>query len=491
MPLKRMKFFWSAAVLSGLVFTFLFSKQFGYLDMPVSDQTALSLSSTGYIADRSTWRNVYQNRQKIGVSHSTFKRVESGYQLQETLYLRINTMGMVQDISLNTRGKLHPDFSLAAFDFEITSGRFRFTATGSVSGETLSVMSYAAGSAREFTLKLNQKIYLTAGIIDAVLAGDLTPKKPLALEVFDPATLSQVPVLIELVGIEDISVMGKDQRAKKISLNFKGITQYAWISADGEILKEQGLLGISLEKTTREQALSGLPVQASQDLTQIASVPVDTTIENAQALERLRLKVGGISFENLALDGGRQTFQRPVLTIVRESLPDSSLGPLGAQDLKGLADFLEPSALIQSDHPDIQSLVRKITSAADTPLLKARKLMDWIHENIEKRPVLSLPDALSTLTNRVGDCNEHAMLFAALTRAVGIPSKIETGLVYLNGRFYYHAWNALFLGRWITADSLFGQLPADVTHIRFSSGARNLGLDMMTIIGKVNLQVIH
>ena len=86
--------------------------------------------------------------------------------------------------------------------------------------------------------------------------------------------------------------------------------------------------------------------------------------------------------------------------------------------------------------------------------------MSWIQENIEKRPVLSLPDALSTLKNRVGDCNEHAMLFSALTRALGIPSKIETGLVYLNGRFYYHAWNAVYLDRWITADSLFGQLPA-------------------------------
>ena len=122
--------------------------------------------------------------------------------------------------------------------------------------------------------------------------------------------------------------------------------------------------------------------------------------------------------------------------------------------------------------------------------MKVQKIVGWIHQNIEKRPVLSLPDALSTLKNRVGDCNEHAMLLSALTRAVGIPSRIETGLVYLNGRFYYHAWNALFLGRWITADSLFGQIPADVTHLRFSSGAQSLGLDILTIIGKVDLHII-
>jgi len=117
--------------------------------------------------------------------------------------------------------------------------------------------------------------------------------------------------------------------------------------------------------------------------------------------------------------------------------------------------------------------------------------MDWIHKNIEKRPVLSLPDALSTLENREGDCNENAVLLAALARAAGIPAKVEAGLVYLKGRFYYHAWNLLYLGRWITADSLFGQMPADVTHIRFSSGTQKQQLDLMNIIGKIELKIIE
>ena len=127
----------------------------------------------------------------------------------------------------------------------------------------------------------------------------------------------------------------------------------------------------------------------------------------------------------------------------------------------------------------------------DAPAEKAQKMVDWIHKNIEKRPVLSLPDALSTLENRVGDCNEHAVLLAALARAAGIPAKVEAGLVYLKGRFYYHAWNLLYLGRWITADSLFGQMPADVTHIRFSSGTQKQQLDLMNIIGKVELKIIE
>jgi transglutaminase-like putative cysteine protease len=114
-----------------------------------------------------------------------------------------------------------------------------------------------------------------------------------------------------------------------------------------------------------------------------------------------------------------------------------------------------------------------------------------VHRNIEKRPVLSLPDALSTLENRVGDCNEHAVLFAALARAAGIPCRLEAGLVYLKGRFYYHAWNLVYLGRWITADALFGQVPADVSHIRLVTGSPQQQLDLMGFIGKLQLRVIQ
>jgi transglutaminase-like putative cysteine protease len=105
-----------------------------------------------------------------------------------------------------------------------------------------------------------------------------------------------------------------------------------------------------------------------------------------------------------------------------------------------------------------------------------------------------VPNALETLENRVGDCNEHAVLLAALTRAAGIPSEVEAGLVFLRGRFYYHAWNCLFLkekGGWITADSVLGQMPADVTHIRFIRGGADQQLDLVGLIGKVKLEILE
>jgi transglutaminase-like putative cysteine protease len=133
----------------------------------------------------------------------------------------------------------------------------------------------------------------------------------------------------------------------------------------------------------------------------------------------------------------------------------------------------------------------KIVSPDDPPVKKAQKLVSWVYNNVQKRPVLSVPDALEILKNRVGDCNEHAVLLAALARTTGIPSQIEAGIVYRRGRFYYHAWNVLFLGNWVTADATFNQFPADVTHIRFIRGLSSEQVDLLGIIGKVRLEILE
>ncbi len=405
--------------------------------------------------------------------------------------MRINTMGMVQDIQLQTRGRLKEDYSLSDFDFNINSGRFSFHVDGSLSGDVLTIKTASAGANRRMDIRLENKPYLLAGITSAMAAVELKAGDKYTFDIFDPATLGQTPVIVDIIGQEDISLSGSQKTATKVTLNFKGTSQTAWIDQSGDVLQEKGLLGIRLEKTTRQNALEGLGRQASADLTEIASVASNVVLENPDHLETLKFEINGISDNRVRLDGGRQIFKKNVLTINRESIANLA-DNIDHKDLQAFEKiYLQPSAFIQSDHQNIQTLAQKIVANKNTSLEKVNALVDWVHQNIEKRPVLSLPDALSTLENRVGDCNEHAVLFAALARAAGIPCRLEAGLVYLKGRFYYHAWNLVYLGRWITVDALFGQVPADVSHIRLVTGSPRQQLDLMGLIGKVNLKVIQ
>ena len=152
---------------------------------------------------------------------------------------------------------------------------------------------------------------------------------------------------------------------------------------------------------------------------------------------------------------------------------------------------MKPAPFIQSDHPQIKIQVGKIIKPTDTSEQKARKIVNWVYRNIEKKPVLSVPNALEVLKNKVGDCNEHSVLTVALLRAAGIPAQMEAGLVYLHGRFYWHAWIVLYLGKWITADAVFNQMPADVTHIRLVRGDSGEQMTLMGVMGKIKLEVLE
>jgi hypothetical protein len=404
--------------------------------------------------------------------------------------MRINTMGLVQDISLQTIGRLNRDFSLADLDFKIISGRFSFSVAGSVSGDVLTVRTESAGTSREADIPLKAKPYLMPAVTAAVSVAKLAAGDKYAFDIFDPATMGQTTVVVEVLGKEDLQVMGTRHSATKVALNFKGTSQLAWIGDSGEVLKEKGILGIQLEKTTREDALRGLSAAAGADLTQTASVASNVRFDNLDRLSNLKIEISGIPFQNVQLNGGRQTLKANILSIDKETLTDLS-ADIKERNLRNLEKiFLKPGPFIQSDDQKIQTLAQEIAGSQAAPLEKVRLLVNWVYKNIEKRPVLSLPDALSTLENRVGDCNEHAVLLAALSRAAGIPCRIEAGLVYLKGRFYYHAWNRVYLGRWITVDAVFNQIPADVSHIRFVTGSPGRQLDLMGIIGKVNLRII-
>jgi len=117
-------------------------------------------------------------------------------------------------------------------------------------------------------------------------------------------------------------------------------------------------------------------------------------------------------------------------------------------------------------------------------------LMEWVFESLEKTPLVSVPDARQILRQRKGDCNEHATLLTALLRAVGIPARMAAGLIYKDGRFYYHAWNEAYLDRWISMDATLNQMPSDATHIKLVDGGIEKQIQIVAMIGNLSLTIL-
>lgn len=434
------------------------------------------------------WMNIYQDGRKIGFVHRTFSNLGEKYHFNETVFMKISTMGVTQALNILTEGDLNPDMSISSFNFDLNSNLFRFDAHGNVVKNKLILFTGLPGSQEKSEIRLKDIPHISGNIYDAAFHAELEKNMPHSFNIFDPSTLSVRSIKVTRVADEIIPIMGKRILAKKYCADFMGAKNCAWLSREGDVLKETGILGLSMEKVSRQKAQEGIADQGSVDVTQISSIASNVKITEPEKLKSIKIKIdgiGGLSF----LTGDRQNFRRNIMTIVRENLLLSS--KINDNLPPEVAVFLKSVPFMQSDNPQIKAQLGKIISPTDTAEQQARKIVNWVYHNIKKKPVLSVPNALEVLRNKEGDCNEHSILTVALLRSAGIPAQMEAGLVYLHGRFYWHAWNALYLGKWITADTVFNQMPADVTHIRLVRGDSVDQLNLMGVMGKIKLEVLE
>ncbi len=491
MRLQHNKMFMLGGLVCALFFSALLLVRTGVFPFSKRPAAEVALRAGQPPTTGERWMNIFQGDRKIGTTHSRMEPEEDGYRLTERVAMRINTMGLVQDLTLDSRGWLNPDLTLSRFAFAMRSGRFTFNASGQVEDDHLVVRIQSGDSERRMRLPLKAPPYLPAGILAAAVQAGLAPGEQRVFPIFDPSTMAQETITLVLRGRETLQMGENEVDALKVSLSFKGVSQDAWLDEDGELLMEKGLLGIRQVRVSREEALSGLPVSAAGDLTRVAAIVPDRRLPDPAGLKRLTLRLGGIDPGRYRLLGeGRQQLSGNRLTLTREDVDDLP-GAVARDDMPpDIRDLLAPSTFVTSDHPKIQALAARLVDPEATPLANLHQLVGWMQANIEKRPVLSLPDALNTLDNRMGDCNEHAVLLAALARAAGYPAQVEAGLVYHEGRFFYHAWNRVYIGRWITVDALFDQIPADVTHIRFARGSAHEQLDILPLLGKLQISIL-
>ncbi len=471
----------AAALFAGIAFFGLLAVQQHGTAPPAPIQDAAVIRP----GSRDAWFIVRQDGRKIGYSHRQVQDTAPGFLYREYAQVRFNTMGRVQVLDVRTRARLNGDNSLAAFESTLASGGFSFHARGTVAQGRITVDM----GERRVTLPVDKPVYLGEGLWAAAFSAGLEQGQAAAFSLFDPLTLGTRAVRVLFEGWEMITLPAGPVRARKFTATLMGVSQTAWLADDGKVLRERGLLGITIERATKALALAKDVPGEPADLARAVSVAPAGLLPNPpEALKRLEVRVTNLPAgvkDRLAMDGGRQKFSGDVLTIVREPLPDPD-----ALFLDASFPHLDPGPIIASDHPEIRAAAGIAVAGARRPLEKAKNLVRWVYERLEKRPVLSVPTAVETLRQGAGDCNEHAVLLAALARAAEIPARVEVGLVYLEGRFYYHAWNSLFLGEWVTADALMNQMPTDVTHVRLVRGVGTAPVALLGVVDRIHLAIM-
>ena len=176
-----------------------------------------------------------------------------------------------------------------------------------------------------------------------------------------------------------------------------------------------------------------------------------------------------------------------VEVVVRAEAPTKS----ASLPLSEPADELAPTPAIESADPDIRKLGKEIVGDDKDADQAAIKLSRWVFGHLRKAYGVSSDRATDVLRRREGDCTEHSLLFAALARSVGIPTRLVYGLVYVQGSdgkpaLLWHEWDEIFAGEWISIDPTFGQDVADATHLQLGRGDQT---DAVALMGQLKINV--
>ncbi|MFH1061455.1 MAG: transglutaminase-like domain-containing protein [Candidatus Omnitrophota bacterium] len=457
------------------------------------------LSSDALLSD--FWMGIYFNDSPVGFVHSSLepymiKKGKSGYQITNRTFMNFFLLGKRNKVWFNAKAIVDENYQLENFNFDLTSGTHMINVSGKIiDKKTLALEIDSQGIVRQKKISLpNEQGVIIASIISPFSSfGTLKVGNSYNVMVFNPFSLGLEPLEVTVIKQEIIVYEQQEVEAYVVNSKYRGIEQIAWVNAKGEILKQETGLGWVLIKESPDAATRAYQNTAKSDieLTQMVSIEANISMPN-KPLELLN-----ITLSNIPNDFDLKSHRQKILTdkdnqktiqIRKEVFNQAQCLELPINEF---SDLKQASAFIQSDDHEIKQLAEKIIGKEKNSFLAAIKINEWLFKNIAKVPVISIPSAVDVLKTREGDCNEHSVLFAALARAIGVPTKINVGLAYTNGRFYYHAWCSVYTGVWVDMDPTFGQNIADAGHIKLLEGDISRQLDIIRVLGKIKLEVIN
>ncbi len=438
------------------------------------------------LQDSEDWMSIYFNKQKIGYSHTVKQRSAEGYIISQDLFLRLMVLGFPRQMHLTYTASLASDFLLKNFDFKMSSGYLVFFIKGTLEKSNLKLTGDLMGQAQAHNLLLKEPPQLPLTLPYQVYRAQMKPGDRTSFSLFDPVLMSPQPVTIQAGPTEVLTLEDGVHTGQRFEMIFQGTRMTVWIDYKGRVLKEEGLMGFRLVRSTREKARK-MDQGSGPDLATEMSIPVQNP-PDPKAVKKIILKLSPALADRPQTEG-RQRVSGGRVTIEKESLTldDTYILPYqrGDQD-RYLADH---PALSLKD-PRLQKALKEALGNEKDAHRAVVRLNTWVFHLLKKTPTLSIPRAVEILSRREGDCNEHATLLLALLRAAGIPSRMVLGVTLLRDRFFYHAWVEAYMGvKWISLDPTFNQVPADVTHLKLAEGLEEGMASLLPIIGKLKIEI--
>ncbi len=467
----------------------------------VEDELGYVTSDIEFTSEERQYYNIYRNGKKIGYRYESWIPQPNVIICLEENVIKMNLAGLSREIFFQSVvGIDSTTYITKQIAFTLDSGSHVYIFEGTVSGDSLNieVKKNLLEPRRKGTFIVDENITIPVALPFLM---HTSPTETMSFMVFDPVIFSDYLVDCARRGKEIVIIENKSFNVERYDLIYKNTLSSMWIDNNGRLVKANGymLFGGELGNISIERAsvnVSQLPLEVSfgNDILKELAIYPDKPINNPRNTEYLKIELDGIRAANIDVTSSNKEmlslnpvvfgiYNKPVITGERK-LREIKIASIDTS-IVGTSDY------IQSKDARFSRTAGELISAEKDTLSMARALNMWVFENVEKMSGLDIIRSVDILRERKGDCDEHTKLFTALARSVGIPTQINMGLVYDNGRFRYHSWPSVFVdGVWYDLDPTLGQNAADATHIAFVKGDFEKLVELLRIVGKMSIKVL-
>lgn len=453
------------------------------------DASALAMESGS-----ERWNGIFFQDQHVGYSVSRRSATRDGGTLYEQReQFQVAAFGKLQQIVTASAATVDAEGRVQRFDFFLAGDNVHLVARGEVRDQEVVIEINQSGETSTLSFPIARRPQLSLTLEDVLRRQTLAVGTHFTVPMFDPLTLSEGEMDVRVV---DVTVLENGEEAWWLESSFHDMTVRALVLPTGETVRQEGSLGLSMVRMTKEEAQKLDTTAEPVDLIALSAVKLKGRLKHARETRVLAVRVHGVQTTNIPSQPPLQVLDRDVLR-VEVPLWDE-LPRLPVRDPDGGA-WLEATATLPSEHPDIVQKAAEIIGDAPDRREAVLRLNTWVHDHVEKVPTMGVPNGLVVLRQLQGDCNEHTALFVSLARAAGIPARIAAGVVYSDritetGAFYYHAWPEVLLGgptTWVPVDPTFGQAPADATHLKLVEGDLDRQVEIMGYLGRLSLELVE
>lgn len=419
------------------------------------------------------WTGVVFQGRKVGFARLALRRApEAGrWEIESESALRLRFLGVDKKVSLRALDVVRDDLSLERFSYEYHLDGSRLRVAGERAGDALVVRTESSGTRSEQRLRMREPALPASALALLPAQRGLRVGETARAAVFVGESQSLAEAELRVLAYERSPLF--EGAALRVATTLLGLESETWYDGQARPLLETALQGAmisALEDAPRARAyLVEASLNKAESLLDFSLLP-SAPIAAPRRVAALSLVLEGVP---AALEVPRTGGQRCGRDGARLACRIDRRTPRDPGDARHAARYLRPSLAAPSNERRFVELAQSVAGDAPGPQAKIERLLGWIEANIAQEAV-DVFSADDVLRERRAECQGHAYLFAALARALGLPTRVVNGVVYMaaQGGFLYHTWNEVWIeGQgWRPVDATFSQPLADATHLALAVG---------------------